>query len=90
MPLGSFRFSVRDLLLLFAHKKDVVIPFFDAPTFLVNSPVNGSTLITSAPWSPNIIVHTGPEIIAVKSITVIPDNGPLFFIFYSFLFFLIF
>ena len=65
---------------LLQHKKELVIPFTDLPTLRINSPSVGSTLITSAPWSPRSIVAVGPDTIAVKSTTFIPFNGPLFFI----------
>src|SRR5512146_2438002 len=42
----------------------------------MTSPDGGSTLMTSAPWSPRIIVAKGPDMFAVKSTTVIPASGP--------------
>src|SRR5271165_3992416 len=40
------------------------------------SPPNGSTLMTSAPWSASSMVQTGPEMTVVRSITRIPASGP--------------
>lgn len=77
------RLSVIDLLLLLQHRNESVIPLTFLPTCLINSPSIGSTLITSAPWSPKIIVAVGPDTIAVKSTTLIPDKGPLFLIHHS-------
>ena len=48
-----------------------------APRRRTRSPVpGGSTLITSAPWSPSSMVATGPEIIVVRSRMRIPSSAP--------------
>ena len=46
------------------------------PRLRTRSPPGGSTLMTSAPWSPSIIVATGPEIMLVRSRTRTPSSGP--------------
>src|SRR5262249_31363003 len=43
----------------------------------VMSPVGGSTLITSAPWSARNVVANGPDTTLVRSMTRTPDNGPV-------------
>ena len=44
---------------------------------LIISPVGGSTLITSAPWSANCTPADGPATTFVISITFIPASGPV-------------
>src|SRR2546423_884122 len=47
------------------------------PHVRVSSPLpGGSTLITSAPMSPSIIVHRGPASMRVKSSTRSPSSAP--------------
>src|SRR2546421_12287046 len=48
------------------------------PQLRVSSPLpGGSTLITSAPMSPSIMVHSGPARIRVRSSTRMPASAPL-------------
>src|SRR5947207_2362640 len=48
------------------------------PQLRVSSPRSGgSTLITSAPMSPSIMVHSGPARIRVRSTTRTPASAPL-------------
>src|SRR5882762_3182739 len=48
------------------------------PQLRVSSPLpGGSTLITSAPMSPSIMVHKGPARMRVRSSTRTPASAPL-------------
>ena len=77
MPRASFRLIATDRLLRLAIAKVGDIPRRRPARARVRSPIpGGSTLITSAPWSPRIIVAIGPEIICVTSIMRKPLSGP--------------
>ena len=46
------------------------------PVWRLGSPCGVSTLITSAPRSPRIMVASGPRILTVRSMTRTPASGP--------------
>src|SRR5262245_23277120 len=76
-PRGWRRSSTSERLLRFTVAKVGAIPRGPAPIRRTRSPEPGaSTLITSAPWSPSIMVASGPEIMLVQSITRTPASGP--------------
>src|SRR5271163_3141121 len=76
-PRGSRRFSATERLLRLITAKAGATPRFVPPIARVKSPIpRGSTLITSAPSSPRIIVAIGPERFCVRSTMRIPLNGP--------------
>src|SRR5690242_19342489 len=76
-PRGSRRFSATERLLRLITAKAGATPRLLPPIARVKSPIpGGSILITSAPWSPRIIVAIGPERFCVTSTIRIPLSGP--------------
>src|SRR5215469_10665836 len=77
LPAVVFRSSTTDRLLRLLFRNDAVNPARRLLPARVASPPSGaSTLITSAPWSPRIIVASGPATFDVRSTTRYPCNGP--------------
>src|SRR5271166_3204420 len=76
-PPAVFRSSTTERLLRLLFRKDAVKPARRLPPARVASPPSGaSTLITSAPWSPRIIVPSGPATFEVRSTMRYPCRGP--------------
>src|SRR5215471_18645873 len=76
-PAAVFRSRTIERLLRLLFRNDAVNPARRLPPARVASPPSGaSTLITSAPWSPRIIVASGPATFDVRSTTRYPCNGP--------------
>src|SRR6185437_8761497 len=76
-PCGSRRLSATERLLRLITAKAGATPRLVPPIARVKSPTpGGSILITSAPWSPRIIVAIGPERFCVRSTMRMPLNGP--------------
>ncbi len=74
---GSFRsMTTLRLLRLNCVNMELSSPLKGGPIIRDESPRGASTLITSAPRSPRIIVHIGPEMPVAKSITRKPAHGP--------------
>jgi hypothetical protein len=71
--------SVSERLLRLMPRKYAASPATKGgPQPRVSSPLSGgSTLITSAPMSPSIMVQSGPARMRVRSTTRIPASGPL-------------
>src|SRR5215210_2487210 len=73
---GSLRLRTIERLLRLLLRKFAENPPRRLPPARVWSPSGGSTLITSAPWSPRIIVASGPDTFEVRSTMRYPCNGP--------------
>src|SRR5262249_54898079 len=70
----------RDGALVAIHAEEIsgLVPGEWGPQLRVSSPLpGGSTLITSAPMSPSIMVESGPARMRVRSMTRIPASGPV-------------
>src|ERR1700722_4085924 len=65
------------LLRLTPMKYDAASPWKGGPQVRVSSPCGGSTLITSAPWSPSICVQYGPPSTRERSTTLMPASAPV-------------
>ena len=66
----------RALVAIVVEKDAVNPPRRLAPARVESPPPGGSTLITSAPWSPRIIVPSGPATFEVRSTMRKPSSGP--------------
>src|SRR5215469_2013608 len=76
-PFAVLRSRTIERLLRLLFRNDAVNPARRWPPARVASPPSGaSTLITSAPWSPRIIVASGPATFEVRSTTRYPWSGP--------------
>ena len=76
-PLSCWRSSTMLRLPRFTFANIEVKPPRRYHSYRSKSPrPGGSTLMTSAPWSANIMAASGPEMTAEKSTTRIPASGP--------------
>src|SRR6516162_11032120 len=76
-PPAVFRSSTIERLLRLLLRKEAVNPARrSAPARVASPPSGASTLMMSAPWSPRIIVASGPATFDVRSTTRYPCNGP--------------
>src|SRR5437899_4233798 len=77
-PSGALRFKVTLFLFRLTDMKYVDSPPTNGGQLRVSSPLPGSSsLITSAPMSPSIIVQNGPARTRVRSRTRTPASGAL-------------
>src|SRR3954463_4008734 len=77
-PCGLERWrTMPRLLRLTPMKYEAASPWNGGPHVRVSSPCGGSTLMTSAPWSPSIWVQYGPPSTRERSITLMPARAPV-------------